>query len=196
MHGHHKWTRKSLISCTVAHWQWLARQETPHIHKQRSTAILAKSGTTSQTSMAILPRPTVPYTYTQQIHALLTLFSKTFSPFPHGTCLLSVLNMYSAWGENYHHIGAPSPRHVTRRKHAVHGRRQMANRTVTLISALFQEAYICTPIGNASPDYNSRLPAPISMLSYSLFTRRYWRNPVWFQVLRLLICLNSAGWLA
>mmetsp|Transcript_3664 Transcript_3664/g.5342 ORF Transcript_3664/g.5342 Transcript_3664/m.5342 type:complete len:82 (+) Transcript_3664:450-695(+) len=81
--------------------------------------------------------------------------------------------MYLAWGENYHHIGAPSPRNVTRRKHAVHGRRQMANRTVTLISALFQEAYICTPIGNASPDYNSRLPAPISMLSYSLFTRRY-----------------------
>lgn len=32
----------------------------------------------------------------QQVQALLTLFSKSFSSFPHGTCLLSVSNPYSA----------------------------------------------------------------------------------------------------
>ena len=32
----------------------------------------------------------------QQVQALLTLFSKSFSSFPHGTCLLSVSNPYLA----------------------------------------------------------------------------------------------------
>ena len=32
--------------------------------------------------------------------------------------------------------------------------------TLTLIDALFQEAYICAPVGSASPDYNSRPQGP------------------------------------
>ena len=31
---------------------------------------------------------------------------------------------------------------------------------LTLIDALFQEAYICAPVGGASPDYNSRPRGP------------------------------------
>ena len=109
----------------------------------------------------------------QQFQALLTLFSKSFSPFPHGTCLLSVSNQYLALDEIYHPICAPIPRNVTLRKHTVHGGLQMTNGTLTLIDALFQEAYICASVGNASRDYNSRPEAPISMLSSSLFIRHY-----------------------
>ena len=109
----------------------------------------------------------------QQFQALLTLFSKSFSPFPHGTCLLSVSNQYLALDEIYHPICAPIPRNVTLRTHAVHGGLQMTNGTLTLIDALFQEAYICASVGNASRDYNSRPKAPISMLSSSLFIRHY-----------------------
>ena len=38
----------------------------------------------------------------QRFQALLTLFSKSFSSFPHGTCLLSVSNLYLALDEIYH----------------------------------------------------------------------------------------------
>ena len=109
----------------------------------------------------------------QQFQALLTLFSKSFSPFPHGTCLLSVSNQYLASDEIYHPICAPIPRNVTLRRCTVHGGLQMTNGTLTLIDALFQEAYICASIGNTSQDYNSRPGAPISILSLSLFIRHY-----------------------
>ena len=114
----------------------------------------------------------------QQFQALLTLFSKSFSPFPHGTCLLSVSNQYLALDEIYHPICAPIPRNVTLRRCTVHGGLQMTNGTLTLVDALFQEAYICASIGNTSRDYNSRPEAPISMLSSSLFIRHYWGNPI------------------
>ena len=101
----------------------------------------------------------------QQFQALLTLFSKSFSPFPHGTCLLSVSNKYLALDEIYHPICTPVPRSVTLRMHTVHWGLQMTDGILTLTDALFQEAYICAPVGGASPDYNSRPRAPISILS-------------------------------
>jgi hypothetical protein len=109
----------------------------------------------------------------QQFQALLTLFSKSFSSFPHGTCLLSVSKLYLALDEIYHPICAPIPRNVTLRRYTVHWGLQMPSGTLTLIDALFQEAYICAPVGSTSPDYNSRPQAPISMLSSSLFIRHY-----------------------
>ena len=114
----------------------------------------------------------------QQFQALLTLFSKSFSPFPHGTCLLSVSNQYLALDEIYHPICAPIPRNVTLRTQAVHEGLQMTDGTLTLTDALFQEAYICASVGSTSQDYNSRPEAPISMLSLSLFIRHYWGNPI------------------
>ena len=114
----------------------------------------------------------------QQFQALLTLFSKSFSSFPHGTCLLSVSNPYLAWDEIYHPVCAPIPRNVTLRKYAVHGGLQMTNRTLTLNGSLFQAAYICAPVSNTSWDYNSKPEATISMLSLSLFIRHYWGNPI------------------
>ncbi len=49
----------------------------------------------------------------QQFQFLLTLFSKSFSPFPHGTCILSVSRKYSALHEVYHALSAPIPRNAT-----------------------------------------------------------------------------------
>ena len=109
----------------------------------------------------------------QQFQALLTLFSKSFSSFPHGTCLLSVSKQYLALDETYHPICAPIPRNVTLRRYTVHWGLQMPNGTLTLIDALFQEAYICGSVGATSKDYNSRPRAPITMLSSSLFIRHY-----------------------
>ena len=114
----------------------------------------------------------------QRVQALLTLFSKSFSSFPHGTCLLSVSNPYLAWDEIYHPVCAPIPRNVTLRKYAVHGGLQMTNRTLTLKCSLFQAAWIWAPVSNISWHYNSKPEATISILSLSLFIRNYWGNPV------------------
>ena len=48
----------------------------------------------------------------QQVQALLTFFSKSFSHFPHGTCLLSISNPYLALDEIYHPLCAPSSRNT------------------------------------------------------------------------------------
>ena len=114
----------------------------------------------------------------QQCQALLTLFPKSFSSFPHGTYILSVSNLYSAWVEIYQRICAPIPRNVTHRKHAVHGGLQMANRTLTLKCSLFQAAWIWAPVSNTSWHYNSKPEATISILSLSLFIRNYWGNRI------------------
>ena len=74
----------------------------------------------------------------------LTLFPKSFSPFPHGTCMLSVSNLYSALDEMYHPLCAPIPRNVTLRMHSVHLGLQATKGALTLAGALFQEAYTCT----------------------------------------------------
>ena len=86
----------------------------------------------------------------QQVQALLTLFSKSFSSFPHGTCLLSVSNPYLAWDEIYHPICAPIPRNVTLRTYAVHGGLRVTNRILTLNDSLFQEAFTRAPASSTS----------------------------------------------
>ena len=49
----------------------------------------------------------------------LTLFSKFFSSFPHGTCSLSVSRHYLALDEIYHPFCAAFPNNTTRREHCV-----------------------------------------------------------------------------
>ena len=46
----------------------------------------------------------------RQFQTLLTLFPKSFSSFPHGTCLLLVSNLYLALDEVYHPLCTPIPR--------------------------------------------------------------------------------------
>ena len=109
----------------------------------------------------------------QQFQALLTLFSKSFSPFPHGTCLLSVSSLYLALDEIYHPLCAPVPRNVTLRKQAGHKGLLMTHGIITLHDTLFQETYISTSVSYASRGYNSGPEAPIFMPSSSLFIRHY-----------------------
>lgn len=54
----------------------------------------------------------------------LTLFSKFFSSFPHGTCSLSVSRQYLALDGVYHPFWAAFPNNPTLRKHIVGGRRR------------------------------------------------------------------------
>ena len=68
----------------------------------------------------------------------LTLFSKFFSPFPHGTCSLSVSRLYLALDEIYHPFRAAIPNSPTRWRHIVHSRLQAQNGVLTLFDALFQ----------------------------------------------------------
>jgi len=109
----------------------------------------------------------------QRFQTLLTLFPKSFSPFPHGTCLLSASNIYGALDEIYHPLCAPIPRCVTLRMRAEHRGLQMKDGILTLSDALFQEAYTCASVGNTSPDYNSRPKALIPKPRLSLFIRHY-----------------------
>ncbi len=60
--------------------------------------------------------PTVPF---QQFQVLLTLFSKFFSSFPHGTCSLSVSHQYLALDGIYHPLRAAIPNNSTRRRSVV-----------------------------------------------------------------------------
>ena len=169
----------SLELSSSLHRHWHTRQEAPRTSRSKLTASLALKQQAITLARNNLTKKhwfhSLPF---QQFQALLTLFSKSFSPFPHGTCLLSVSNQYLALDEIYHPICAPIPRNVTLRKYAVHGGLQMTNRTLTLNGSLFQAAYICAPVSNTSWDYNSKPEATISMLSLSLFIRHYWGNPI------------------
>ena len=49
----------------------------------------------------------------QRFQTLLTLFPKSFSPFPHGTCFLSVSSQYLALEECHLPFSAPSPKYAT-----------------------------------------------------------------------------------
>ena len=93
---------------------------------------------------------------TQQIQTLLTLFSKFFSFFPQGTCLLTVSSFYLSLHETYHPFCTPFPKSVILQMHTVNGEQLMANRNITLVAAPFQEAYT-RAIGHAFQHYNSRL---------------------------------------
>merc|ERR1712026_275530 len=48
----------------------------------------------------------------QQFQVLVTFFSKSFSHFPHGTCTLSVSNIYLASNKIYHLLCTPIPRNT------------------------------------------------------------------------------------
>ena len=67
---------------------------------------------------------------------------------------------------------------------------------LTCIAASAQQTYMFTALGSATSNYNSQPQAAFSNLSCSLFIRYYYRNSVQLTILRLLICLNSAGLLA
>ena len=154
--------------------RWHTRQEASHATKSKpiTSFSLMQQGISIAHDNLTMHSWSHPLSF-QRVQALLTLFSKSFSSFPHGTCLLSVSNPYLAWDEIYHPVCAPIPRNVTRRKNTVHEGLQMTNRTLTLNGSLFQAACSWAPISNTSWDYNSRSGTTIYKLSSSRFIRHY-----------------------
>ena len=93
--------------------------------------------------------------YSQQIQALLTLFTKNFSTFPHGTCLLSVSNACLAFDEVYHPLCDPFSKNVTLEHCTELTGHQLSNRTFTYHSTSFQKACSRTSDGHRPEDYKS-----------------------------------------
>jgi len=106
----------------------------------------------------------------------LTLFSKFFSSFPHGTCSLSVSRQYLALDGIYHPFRAAFPNNSTRRERITKALVICAkDGIVTLYDILFQETYAQASADSTSLNYNSDSckNCQISNLSSSLFTRSY-----------------------
>ena len=86
----------------------------------------------------------------------LTLFSKFFSSFPHGTCSLSVSRQYLALDGIYHPFRAAFPNNSTRRERITKALVICAkDGIVTLYDILFQETYAQANADSTSLNYNS-----------------------------------------
>ena len=105
----------------------------------------------------------------------LTLFSKCFSSFPHGTCSLSVSCQYLALDEIYHPFRAAFPNNPTRRKRIVRISAQLKRGSHPPWRSVPRN------FGRASTPKTPLLTTihqmAIPNLSSSRFTRRYWGNP-------------------
>jgi len=86
----------------------------------------------------------------------LTLFSKFFSSFPHGTCSLSGSCPYLALDGLYHPFWAAFPNNPTLRKCLISPRPLRHNWIFTISDVLFQGTSSAAPLAdNTSPNYNS-----------------------------------------
>ena len=103
----------------------------------------------------------------QWFQAHVTLFSKYFASFPHGTCSLSDSRRYLALDEIYHLISAPIPGNATLTLRTLHSAKQVLNWAVTIRCISFQKTYTCRADNHASRYYNAGLQSPASR--YELF---------------------------
>ena len=91
----------------------------------------------------------------QRFQALLTLFPKSFSPFLHSTCLLSVSGQYLALGEDYLPFSAPVPKYATLNgtPNVLSSKRKTGfSPSLTLTS---KKTYVWLKTGGTYQDYNS-----------------------------------------
>ena len=129
----------------------------------------------------------------QWFQAHITLFSKYFASFPHGTCSLSDSRRYLALDEIYHLINAPIPGNATLRLRTLRSTAQVLNWAVTIRCISFQKTYTCRAASHASRYYKAEHEALLLGMSSSFFIRHYLKNPLSFRFHHLLICLNSEG---
>ena len=87
--------------------------------------------------MRTLDTPCNSFPFSDFRHSL-TLFSKFFASFPHGTCSLSVSRQYLALEGIYLPLRAAVPSNSTLRKNGVRAVHEATNGTVTLHGSLFQ----------------------------------------------------------
>ena len=85
----------------------------------------------------------------------LTLFSKFFSSFPHGTCSLSVSRRYLALDELYHPLSAALPSNATLGTHVVRTQLRIKDGILTLYDTLFQRIYTRAGTDRTSLGYNT-----------------------------------------
>ena len=110
----------------------------------------------------------------------LTLFSKCFSSFPHGTCSLSVSRLYLALDGFYHPFRSAFPNKPTLGVCLVTNRVSQCNRVITFCDVSFQRVlarpclFLITPLHSTT---RPRLLRAISNVSWFHFTRRYCGNP-------------------
>ena len=130
----------------------------------------------------------------QWLQAHITLFSKYFASFPHGTCSLSDSRRYLALDEIYHLISAPIPGNTTLRKRTLRSTAQVLNWAVTIHCVSFQKTYTCRAAGHAIKILQCKSTGLLLLdMSSSFFIRHYLKNPLSFHFHHLLICLNSEG---
>ena len=129
----------------------------------------------------------------QWLQAHITLFSKYFASFPHGTCSLSDSRRYLALDEIYHLINVLIPENATRRSRTLRRTAQTMKGAVTLRCVSFQKTYVCRSTSHASRYYNAKHRVLLLDMSSSFFIRHYLKNPLSFHFHHLLICLNSEG---
>ena len=91
----------------------------------------------------------------RRFQALLTLFPKYFSSFPHGTCLLSVSNQYLALEENYLPFCAPRPKYATLRSPSVCPNLSTWTGFSPSMMPSSKKTYAGDRTGAESQDYNS-----------------------------------------
>ena len=135
----------------------------------------------------------------QQVQALLILFSKYFSHFPHGTCLLSVSITCSRLHEIYHSLCTPVPRSVILKVHTVHRELQMTNGILTLIDAFFPKGLHLHLYWQCIPNLHFKGIAPNFQAEHFLFHSQLLKksNFVSFPPLTYMLkfsrfgCLNS-----
>ena len=109
----------------------------------------------------------------------LTLFSKSFSSFPHGTCSLSVSCLYLALDGVYHPFWAAFPNNPTLRKHIAGARalpRTGLSPSMTCCSKQLRHAR-CAGKVLLETTIRRCNTTEIFKLSCSLFIRHYWGNP-------------------
>ena len=112
----------------------------------------------------------------KQFQVLLTPSSGSFSSFPHGTCSLSVSRPYLAWDGTYHPLRAAIPNNSTLWSTCVRGCEKSWRGYHSPWRCFPTTLCFFTSPATYPTDYNSNLTWILNM-SFSFFTRHYWRNP-------------------
>jgi len=151
------------------------------------------NGRTSSVDTLIQRKRRIQVLVIQWLQAHITLFSKYFASFAHGTCSLSDSRRYLALDEIYHLIYAAIPGNATLRFRTLRSYKLVLNWAVTIRCISFQKTYTSPAAGHGSRYYNAKHKAPLLDMSSSFFIRHYLKNPLTFLFHHLLICLNSEG---
>ena len=102
----------------------------------------------------------------------LTLFSKFFASFPHGTCALSVSHPYLALDGIYHPLCSAIPNKTTQRPKLILPGKREYHPLCCPVPRNFTQQYI-----TLKPSDHNSARMPILIVGSSRFTRRYTGNP-------------------